>query len=103
RAAPFPTRHGRAWQGPRRDPGRIAGGRVVAGRLSLLAPLRVRRRRVQDRRPAADPPGRRQPDRLHPGRGRDLVNGKGPLIEVDDLHVTYKTTGEDVLAVRGLN
>jgi peptide/nickel transport system ATP-binding protein len=31
------------------------------------------------------------------------VDGKGPLIEVNDLHVTYKTTGEDVLAVRGLN
>jgi peptide/nickel transport system ATP-binding protein len=26
-----------------------------------------------------------------------------PLIEVVDLHVTYKTAAEDVLAVRGLN
>ena len=25
------------------------------------------------------------------------------LIEVTDLHVTYKTRGEDVMAVRGLN
>ncbi len=46
RPAPFPARHGRAWQGPRGDPRRVAGGRLVARRLPVLASLPVRDRRT---------------------------------------------------------
>ena len=46
--------------------------------------------------------GRPAPDGVHPRRGRDL-GGRANLIEVSDLHVNYRTRGDDVLAVRGLN
>ena len=47
--------HGGARQGPRRDPRRVAGGRVVARRLPVLAALPVRDRRLQGRRTSRRP------------------------------------------------
>ena len=47
RAAALAARARRAWRRPRRDPGRVAGRRLVAGGLPVLAPLPARHRRLQ--------------------------------------------------------